>query len=96
LCLPSCITIGEDAFFDSALKRISLPAVKTIASGAFQLCDLLKTVLIPVVETIGSCAFRGCSDLEEIYISEGINLDDYFPIRTGKTKVMKIVSTIII
>ena len=46
-------------------------AVKSIASGAFEACNLFRTVTIPKeITTIGSDAFADCSNLEAI-IMEG-------------------------
>ncbi len=72
LVLPSSVEhIGEEAFFESTLERISLPSgLKRIYPKAFGGCNNLKEVIIPnTVDVLSYTAFEHCYSLDKIKIS---------------------------
>lgn len=64
------LSIGTGAFAASALKKLSLPSVKTdIADGAFAACLSLTEVDIPGATKVGPYAFRACKALTSANLS---------------------------
>jgi len=73
--LPSGLTeIGDCAFRDSGLKRISIPSsVKELELQTFTDCVFLESVSLPnTLETIGNSAFSGCTALTSISIPNSV------------------------
>ena len=66
--IPSAITIGESAFFNTSLPEISLPSATDIGSEAFCECIRLTKVDLPRVTSISARAFLGCTSLEAVII----------------------------
>lgn len=65
--------IAANAFSDSALTHIEVPAVTSIGYKAFARCTSLLTVSMKDgTEEIGEQAFCGCEALKEIVLPEGI------------------------
>ena len=64
--------IGESAFYNTALKTITLPSGITRISGdAFQYCQSLKEVNFGnSVTKIGDCCFWDCTSLQKITLPE--------------------------
>ncbi len=62
------VEIGEEAFFDVDIKKISIPStVKSIGNNAFNLCRSLEEVSLPEgVETVGANAFANCEAISTI------------------------------
>ena len=66
-------TIGENAFTQSNVEEVTVPASVQEYSGAFLECNTLKTVhLQKGLKLIDSYAFYACAALEEIEIPESI------------------------
>lgn len=67
-------TIGEEAFFETALSRISIPeGVTTIGDNAFGLCTSLISVRLPEsVTSLGVGAFSFCTSLASVTIGAGL------------------------
>ena len=67
IIIPSSVTkIGDEAFYGSAVKYVTLPSsVSEIGERAFWATDLVY-VTMPSVTKIGYAAFLGCHNLEEI------------------------------
>lgn len=66
---PEVVKIGENAFRDSGLAEINLPAgLKRIETGAFQSCKLTTLTLPDTVTTLGDEVFRYCTKLQSVYI----------------------------
>lgn len=63
-------TIGQRAFFASALQQINLPeSLLCIEAFAFAECTELQTIRIPDgVASLHNGVFYGCTHLEEIYL----------------------------
>jgi hypothetical protein len=64
ITLPFIITLGAEAFIDTAeikwsegIKSVSLPSATTIGGGAFAGCAALTAVSLPVATSIGAGAF---------------------------------------
>ena len=55
-------------YYDSSLKTVYLPQVKTISSFAFQRCYALPSISLPNCETIDMCVFQYCSSLSYAYL----------------------------
>ena len=75
----SIISIGEEAFCDTALTSITIPnGVKSIGSGAFRNCASLVSMTIPdSVMSIGSYAFSNCDSIASVMLPSGIlSIDD--------------------
>ena len=69
--------IGWNAFRDTGIESVTLPAHCKLNSGVFEECKQLKTVTIPgSVKTIELSTFSGCSALESLTIGEGIEKID--------------------
>jgi hypothetical protein len=66
--------IGENAFLDSGLTSVTIPAsVTSIGDSAFQDCSGLTSVTIGSgVTTIGEYAFDGCSSLTSVTIPDSV------------------------
>ena len=83
----SLTTIGADAFSETKLSSISIPAsVTSIGEGAFYRCTL-TTVSIPAsVTSIGEGAFNGCEYLTTVTLNSNPFIGDYaFPATTAVT-----------
>lgn len=75
--LPEGLTsIGNNAFRETSLAKISIPAsVTSIGDGSFYADNVLTTVEIPSqssLTTIGGSAFYNCSSLKSIQLPNGI------------------------
>ena len=66
--------IGDNAFKDSAAKKITLPStIKAIGNYAFQNAKALTDFTIPSsVEAIGSYAFDNCTGIEALKIGSAV------------------------
>ena len=66
--------IGEEAFINSGLTSITIPAsVTSIGAGAFSFCNNLTGISLPAnLEFIGDRAFYYCSKLTGIVIPNGV------------------------
>ena len=68
LNLPSCETLGATVFYNSSIKRVVMPKLKTIADsykdyGCFQKIPNLESVTLRDIEYIGDYSFDGASKL---------------------------------
>lgn len=74
ITIPSSVTsIGIDAFGDTALINVAIPAGVTNFAGAFLYCaDLLSVTIANGVPTIGNAAFGGCYNLISIAIPSSV------------------------
>lgn len=74
--LPDSVTtINSQAFLDSSLSSITMPAnsVITISDQAFSGCDNLASIQLPQsLESIGDYAFANCTSLNKIIIPDGV------------------------
>ena len=72
-------TIGEKAFYNSAIRTISLPnSILTIKSNAFAKSAIEKIIIPNSVTSIGSYAFSDCSKLVAINLSDNIaSIEEY-------------------
>ena len=81
ISLPQTLTtIGDSAFRDGALSKITIPSgVKTIGHYAFRNCSRLKEVNFNEgIESIGSSAFSGCYGLNKLDLPSTLNtIGDY-------------------
>lgn len=68
------VTVGLNAFYNSALLSVILPpSVEEIGTNAFLDCSSLSSVPLPrSVKSIGDSAFAGCSSLTSITLPEGL------------------------
>ena len=64
--MPNVVSIGEGAFYGTALKRVDLPNCNSIGKAAFNDCKKLTVFNSPNITSIGESAFEGCENLEEI------------------------------
>ena len=64
--MPNVVSIGEGAFYGTALKRVDLPNCNSIGKAAFNDCKKLTIFNSPNLTSIGESAFEGCENLEEI------------------------------
>ena len=92
----SVTTIGDEAFYDCALRSVSMPEVTTIGNWAFGRCDDLTSVEMPSVMTIGSSAFYDCYHLGSVDMPSVTTIGDYaFSLCDDlKSKSMPAVTTI--
>ena len=68
LNLPSCETLGTTVFYNSSIKRVVMPKLKTIADsvndyGCFQKIPNLESVTLRDIEYIGDYSFKGANKL---------------------------------
>ena len=78
----SLTTIGDNAFGETNLSSISIPAsVTSIGQGAFYICKNLTTIDIPAsVTSIGESAFSDCTNLTTITLHSNPFIgDNAFP-----------------
>lgn len=72
--LTDATTIGESAFFSSAMTRFSAPNVIEIEGFALEGCMKLTDVYLPSVQTLGDAVFSDCYALKTISLPECIDL----------------------
>jgi hypothetical protein len=60
---PEAVTIGNSAFWKTALTTASFPEALSIGANAFQECAKLEKVYAFKVTSIGELAFSGCTAL---------------------------------
>ena len=67
-------TIGQFAFYNTQIDKISLPeSLTSIGNAAFANCVWLKQIEIPhSVISIGHCAFQGCTTLQTLSFSNNM------------------------
>ena len=68
LNLPSCETLGTTVFYNSSIKKVVMPKLKTIADsykgyGCFQKIPNLESVTLRDIEYIGDYSFSGATKL---------------------------------
>ena len=68
LNLPSCETLGTTVFYNSSIKRVVMPKLKTIADsykdyGCFQKIPNLEIVTLRDIEYIGDYSFKDATKL---------------------------------
>lgn len=68
LNLPSCETLGTTVFYNSSIKRVVMPKLKTIADsykdyGCFQKIPNLESVTLRDIEYIGDYSFSNATKL---------------------------------
>lgn len=68
LNLPSCETLGTTVFYNSSIKRVVMPKLKTIADsvqdyGCFQKIPNLESVTLRDIEYIGDYSFKNATKL---------------------------------
>lgn len=68
LNLPSCETLGTTVFYNSSIKRVVMPKLKTIADsykdyGCFQKIPNLESVTLRDIEYIGDYSFNNATKL---------------------------------
>ena len=69
----SVVSIGENAFADSALYSITMAGVKTIGAHAFEGCAALAEVALPdTLTALGAYAFQDCSALLNIELPQSV------------------------
>ena len=67
------MSIGENAFADSALYSITMAGVKTIGAHAFEGCAALAEVALPdTLTALGAYAFQDCSALLNIELPQSV------------------------
>ena len=68
ITIPDSIrVIGKNAFYGSAIKQITLPAlVDEVEESTFENCDALEKVTLCGVKQIKKNAFKGCTNLKTI------------------------------
>ena len=64
--LSSCTSIGDYAFQNTSLKKITLNLCESIGKYAFYNCNKLEMVIIPICQTIPERVFYFCEKLKEI------------------------------
>lgn len=74
LTLTDATTIGESAFFSSAMTSFSAPNVIEIEGFALEGCMKLTDVYLPSVQTLGDAVFSDCYALKTISLPECIDL----------------------
>lgn len=64
----SVVAIGQDAFFKSSLKEVSIPeSVTVINTGTFQYCKSLESITLPeTLTSIKDHGIRECTSLQSI------------------------------
>ena len=72
--LTDATTIGESAFFSSAMTNFSAPNVIEIEGFALEGCMKLTDVYLPSVQTLGDAVFSDCYALKTISLPECIDL----------------------
>ena len=72
--LTDATTIGESAFFSSAMTSFSAPNVIEIEGFALEGCMKLTDVYLPSVQTLGDAVFSECYALKTISLPECIDL----------------------
>ena len=72
--LTDATTIGESAFFSSAMTCFSAPNVIEIEGFALEGCMKLTDVYLPSVQTLGDAVFSDCYALKTISLPECIDL----------------------
>ena len=72
--LTDATTIGESAFFSSAMTSFSAPNVIEIEGYALEGCMKLTDVYLPSVQTLGDAVFSDCYALKTISLPECIDL----------------------
>lgn len=84
--------IGEYAFHRCHhLKEIALPhTVKALGNCVFLYCDSLRRIEMPGVTEFGRQTFLNDVNLEELVLSEHVNLDSIRDCFTGCNKISKI------
>ena len=72
--LTDATTIGESAFFSSAMTSFFAPNVIEIEGFALEGCMKLTDVYLPSVQTLGDAVFSDCYALKTISLPECIDL----------------------
>ena len=72
--LTDATTIGESAFFSSAMTSFSAPNMIEIEGFALEGCMKLTDVYLPSVQTLGDAVFSDCYALKTISLPECIDL----------------------
>ena len=72
--LTDATTIGESAFFSSAMTSFSAPNVIEIEGFALEGCMKLTDVYLPSLQTLGDAVFSDCYALKTISLPECIDL----------------------
>ncbi len=73
--LPAVATLGNDVFFYSSIKFLSLPEATKLGNNVFSVCEELKAVSLPKVEKIGTNTFNECKQLEFVNLPMLKSLD---------------------
>ena len=75
----SVVAIGQDAFFKSSLKEVSIPeSVTVINTGTFQYCKSLQSITLPeTLTSIKDHGIRECTSLQSINLPENITFIGY-------------------
>ncbi len=68
-------TIGERAFYQTAITNFSIPnGTTSVGNYAFSSCLKLQSLTIPgTITSMGTDAFRGCGDLTDLTIGSGLS-----------------------
>lgn len=70
-------SVGEYAFYYTALTAVSFLSATTVSKSAFYRCDYLKAASFPAATTIGEGAFAICAKLSEASFPVATTLDAY-------------------
>ena len=73
---PNLITIGDGAFFNTALTVIDFPKVETVGATAFQDCFSVTTVNLPAMISCDSNSFQSIDAVTSIAIPSCQNLGE--------------------
>lgn len=85
----SVVSIGDDAFANTALKSIDVPDGVSLGKGVFRGCSNLEKFILPKnIKEIPESSFSGCKSLRNIDISESVtSIGDYAFSGTGLEKI---------
>lgn len=63
---PKVTEIGDNAFYSSGIRTLSMPSLVTVGRGVCSACTKLEAVHVPLLTSVGEEMFYNCSVLEKV------------------------------
>ena len=67
---PAVMSLGAEAFVNTAIENITMPFVTSIGQKCFSGCTALKSAVFEKAKTVESYAFINCKNLKFVYLPE--------------------------